>query len=173
MGGKLDSFEDLYLKYKNQICSFFYYNTSNYYVAEELTQDVFIKAYKNINGFKGKTSFKNWLYIIARNQLKDYYRKNSKKTEVELDEFIMNNMISSYGNPEDEYERDLKIKSLLKVINNLKEDQRTVIILCEFQNVSYVEIAEIMDWSLSKVKITIYRTRLKIRECLKEEGDMV
>lgn len=152
----------LYKKYKNNIFSYLFYLSSNKSIAEELSQDVFLKVYLNINKFQGKSSFKTWIYRIAKNTYIDYVRKDSKYETTWLDE--VEELHSPLPNPEEKILQDCQKENILEILSQLKEKYRNLIILRDMQNFTYQEISDITGLSLSNVKVGIYRARKQFQE---------
>lgn len=80
----INDFSDLYERFREPLFRFIRYKVSDLHIAEEILNDVFVKAYNSIDGLKEKSSLKSWLYAIASNQIIDYYRKKQPVT-VELE----------------------------------------------------------------------------------------
>jgi len=86
----VDIFSQIYRTYRNHIFNYFYRTLHNSHIAEELTHDTFLKAFRSLNSFRGEASLKNWLYIIAVNTNRNFLAKG--KTAI-LDE--TNHLVSA------------------------------------------------------------------------------
>lgn len=158
----------LYQKYKEPIFSYIYYLSSNHAEAEEICQDVFLKVYLNIDKFEGRSTFKSWIYRIAKNTFLEFKRKRKKEIltcetsmlegENTNDEFIPENHLLNI-------EKDLLIQ---KTLSKMKEKYRNLIVLRDIQNLSYQEISEITEMKLNTVKVNIYRARSEFQEIYKK-----
>lgn len=167
-----EDFNALYHKYKDPIFSYIYHLSGNRTISEEICQDVFFKVYLNINKFEGRSSFKTWLFKIAKNTCIDFFRRNSKEIlTYEADQWN-ENLVDKSNCPEDclmNKETNYIIKETLRLMG---EKYKTFVVLRDFQNLSYQEISEITDTNLSTVKISIYRGRDEFRKIYKElEGN--
>lgn len=171
MAERVEKINDLYIKYKGNIYSYLFYQIGNAEIAEELCQEVFLKAFKSLTTFQGKSSIKTWLYSIAHNTYVTWYKRDIKYEMVSLDKKEVNLLRSNEGNPEVAIERLENSNEILKVLNNLKEDHRNVLILSELQELSYEEIANALNWSLPKVKSTLYRARIQFKLNYPKVGD--
>ncbi len=177
--GDIDAFETLVDRYQKQVYNIAYRYTGNQEDALDLAQEAFLKAYRGINNFRQEAAFKTWIYHITSNVCKDFLRKIKKNNEVSLDAPIYTaegemekQIVDNSIGPDGIYERKELLEAIQKAISSLPEDHREVIILREIQQLSYEEIAEILDCSLGTVKSRISRARglLKDRaEAVKEQ----
>lgn len=135
--------------------------------AKDLTHDTFIKAYNSINFFKGEASDKNWLFYIARNIVVDYMKKR-KPILFMVDCFSA--IISNDHVPEDIAILGEREEQLYRSLRKLKRSYREVIILRKIKELSIQEAAEILNWSEGKVKITLYRALLALKNQMEKEG---
>ncbi len=132
--------------------------------AEDMTQQVFLNAFKSISSFKWKgTPFSAWLYRIAHNQIVDYLRKKSKRPTVSLDE----SMTAAAGNnPEKTAEQNLDIQNLVTAANNLTEAQREVISLRFAGELPVAQVARIMGKSEGAVKALQHSAIISLRKVM-------
>lgn len=156
---KLDTeFTILYQKYKNPIFSYVYYLCSDRPLAEEICQEVFLKVYLNISKFEGKSSFKTWIYKIAKNTYIDFIRKPSYMKDSSSD--TLDEEIEAQGPAPEEHVINKEKQQLIKTtLSKLSYKYRTYIILRDIQGFTYKEICEITGEKLSSVKTGIYRAR--------------
>jgi RNA polymerase sigma-70 factor (ECF subfamily) len=171
MKENIETIEDIYIKYKAQIYAYLYYRTGNSAISEELCQEVFLKAFKAFSSFQGMSSVKTWLYSIAHNVYVSWYRRESKYEMIPLEKSQIEYFESLEGQPELAVEKMETSKSVMEVLNGLKEDFRNVLILSELQELSYEEIGNTLNWSLSKVKSTLYRARIQFRINFEKVGE--
>lgn len=159
--GKRDEFIKIYDKYLKQIYNFIYYKTSHKETAEDLTSQTFLKALKKLTDFQEKedASLSAWLFTIARNNVSDYYR--SYKTTRDIDD------VWDLATDED-IDSDLEFKErslwLRKYLKDLKSNQREIIILRIFQDLSYQEISEIYGKSENACKMEFSRALKTLKE---------
>jgi RNA polymerase sigma-70 factor (ECF subfamily) len=145
--------------------------------AEDLAQEVFLRAYQAIEGFEGRSAFRTWLYRIAHNLCLTELRKRQARGEhVSIDEEGDEKVHRLVSDPprslEDEIEgRDLSEK-VQRLIGRLPVNYRTVLTLFYLQQVRYEEIAEIMGIPLGTVKTHIHRARLRLRDLVLAEPDI-
>jgi len=160
-------FAALYRKYREGIFSYVYYLSGDRLNAEEICQDVFLKVYLNIAKFEGKSSFKTWIYKIARNTYLDFLRcYDGKGCEgwQELDE----NLADKREGPEEQVLGRERRDLITRTLNKMDDKYRTLIILRDIQQLSYREICEITSYDMSSVKVGIYRARKQFRKIYEE-----
>lgn len=158
--GDMEEFGKLYDKYVKKIYDFIYYKTQHKETAEDLTSQVFFKALDRIGGFvSGKGTFQAWLYQIARNLVIDHYR--AKKNETNIED------VWDLAGKED-LERDLdairKLEKVEKYIKDLKSEQRDIIIMRVWQEMSYAEIAAVLEKSEASCKMIFSRAIGKLKK---------
>lgn len=138
--------------------------------ALEIVQEVFIKLYRSIKNFKGRSNFYTYLYRMTLNQAIDYNRKakkspllspNWEKEPEPIDE--------ETHRPDVQAVRKQFEERVQKAMEKLSEDQRATLILREIEGLSYHEIAEVMECSLGTVMSRIHYGRKRLRELLKDE----
>jgi len=175
--GDGDAFGDLIRKYENFVYNTVYHAIGNRDDAFDVSQEVFIKAYRALKNFRGDCKFSTWLYKIAMNASKDYIRDKSKHRTVSLSDWTDDDISMKppeiieeavTANPEESYERDEQRDAVRKAIANLSEDHRNVIVLRDIEGYSYEEIAEMLDIEAGTVKSRINRARNAVKENLKE-----
>ena len=162
--GDDEAFRLIFERYGRPIISFIYDMVGQRDLAEELTQETFVRAYKNIGGLRDETKLSTWLFGIAKNVARESIRskyKDDSKVGIDDDrvmELSDNNLLPDGA---------LLNKELNGVIQNalgaLDEDKRLVFSLKVFQQRSYEEIVEITGFSLGKVKTDLHRARAEMR----------
>ncbi len=166
-----NTLEDIYIKYKKDIYSYLYYRTSNKDTAEELCHEVFLRAFKAFSGFKGKSSVKTWLYSIAHNAYVTWYKREIRYDMVSINTSVIEEIESYDGQPEAAVESIDNRQAVLRVLNDMKDEYKNVLVLSEIQQLSYEEIANTLSWDMSKVKTTLYRARIQFKLKYSKEGD--
>ncbi len=134
--------------------------------ANDLTQDIFIKIYKNIDKFDEKFNIKSWIIRISKNHCIDYWRKN-KKNNLRID--LNDNLLKDDNSPEEILIKSSDLNKLREKILKLKPEIRSMLILRDIQNHSYQEISESLDIPLGTVKSRINRARILLAK-LYEDG---
>ncbi len=131
--------------------------------ADDVIQNVFIKVWKNLEGFKSNAQLYTWLYKIATNEALSLLKTKKKNSIVHYEEFLGNSLSG------DEYFNGDEIEiRLQKAILSLPERQRLVFNMRYFEELKYEEIAEILDLSVGALKASYYHARKKIEEFFKD-----
>lgn len=134
----------------------------------DVTQEVFIKAYRALRKFRGDSSFYTWLYRIAINTSKNYIISQGRRLPdlnfhvADLDYFLMRNAPRDTGTPERLLMRDEIENTVFDTIDHLPKDLKTAIMLREMEGLSYEEIAEAMKCPVGTVRSRIFRARAAI-----------
>jgi len=169
--GDASAFDEIISKYQDKLYNLCRHMLGNAHDAEDAAQDVFLKAYQNLNKFKPDSSLYTWLYRIAINTCIDYRRKpffeSLFKTSKEGDVFAVD-QLSDSPSPERLYESKLISNAIQLALGRLSEKLRTVIVLKEIEGLSYEEMAEVLDVSIGTVKSRISRAREELKKLLKK-----
>jgi len=164
ISGDVEAFGELYTNHVTKIYRYVYYNVHDKEHAEDITQEVFLKAWKAIGSCRGKEkTFSSWLYRIAHNLIVDKLRKSQKQSsrEAELPEDIRDTS--------DRMEISLEQRDLLKVIDVLPPNQRQVIVMKFIEEMDNREIAETMGKSTGAIRILQMRALETLRKTLGKE----
>ncbi|KIL40154.1 hypothetical protein SD70_15905 [Gordoniibacillus kamchatkensis] len=151
-----------------EVWNYAYFLTGNRDTADDLTQDVFAKAYRDIASFRGEASVKTWLIKITRNTAANY-RKSAFFRKVRL--FANVSVGGTAPSAEREYFSRLHASSVWDAVMKLPAKFREVLLLDARYELSNEEIAELLGISVGTVKSRIHRARAKISKCLSEEGE--
>lgn len=154
LDGQTGCYSFIMNKYEQGIMRFIYKIVKNKETAEDLSQEVFITAYYKLHTFKHQYRLSTWLYTIANNKCIDFLRKNKKLQEVNSD-----NVLEAAGGltPESEIEyKETKelVTSYLKTLNEM--DRKILALRSSEENLTFYEIAQILDMSKSNVKKRYY-----------------
>ena len=160
--GDTASFESLVKKYQDKI-----YGLANYVClglkseADDVYQETFINAFKNISKFKGKSNFGTWLYRIAANNCWMKFRKKKSEKLVSLEDLAE---MQDLTHAEDVRKKDLS-ESVAKALSKLSVDYRLAVTLADIQGLSMEEAAKVL-----KITVPAFKTRLfRARQTLKKE----
>jgi RNA polymerase sigma-70 factor (ECF subfamily) len=161
--GDADAFGALYEKYINQIYNYIYYRTSNGKDAEDLCSRVFIRALHHIERYEDRGyPFSAWLYRIAHNLVINWYRDREKAEEISLSDHYPPPTMSD--SVEDRIEKEDDKEALLRVISNLPEDRKELLILKHVEGLTNSEIGQIMDRTEGAIKALYHRTLESLRD---------
>jgi RNA polymerase sigma-70 factor, ECF subfamily len=171
--GDLEAFQELYSQYAKKILNYLYRMTGSREEAEDLAQDTFILAFKNIGALKDAEKFQSWLFRIAQNNVYQRFRGYQPRMEsIDQEDAYELSDLQKRAAPDRDPEQSVLSSELEghieKVISELPEKYRTVFVLSAVQKLSYQEISEIVDRSLASVKSDIHRARVEVRNKIKE-----
>ncbi len=165
--GEEKAFDELVNEYKKRIYYLAYSLTSNHADALDLSQEAFIKVYKSIHKFRGRSSFYTWLYRITVNICLNHLKRESKKKEVSFDERIEVAQVDWWSNPKKALENKELQEDLTKAIDSLPPQQKTVFTLRHLEGLPHKEIASILGCSIGNVKANLFQALQKLRDKLK------
>ncbi|MCD4785471.1 MAG: sigma-70 family RNA polymerase sigma factor [Candidatus Eremiobacteraeota bacterium] len=173
--GEKEAFSILINKYKKPVLNLVYRFTGERRDAEDLAQEIFLRAYRGLDRFQAKAKFFTWLYRIAMNLCFRVRKRRSKFIFQSLDQKSENGnyeaerKMTSLSNPvEDEIGRGEIREKVQQAVMDLSPEQRAVVILYRYNDLSYDEIAGVLDISISAVKSRLHRARQTLKEALKQ-----
>ena len=145
--------------------------------AEDAAQEAFISAYNALKQFRGG-SFKSWLLRIVTNACYDELRRRKRRPQSSLDAITEeiespSFMADDNAGPEERQQQAELIDAVERCLQELPDEQRIAAVLCDVEGRDYKEIADIMSTSLGTVKSRISRARSKLRDCLRDFGELL
>jgi RNA polymerase sigma-70 factor, ECF subfamily len=165
--GDKDAFGVIFEQHHRFIYKFIYAMLGEHGAAEELTQETFLGAYKNLHSLREEAALKTWLCSIAKNTVYKSFRSRKKEGKQSDEEIETLNLVD-YKNPApDEKFLNKELNgAIASALAKLDEDKRVVFVLKEVQQLSYNEIAEITGDTISKLKTDLFRAKIKMRTML-------
>lgn len=162
------AFGEIVLRYKDRLVNFLFRFTGNRESAEDISQETFLKLYKNKDKYTEIAKFSTWLYTIALNEARSNYRKEKRHAAVSINEFYEDShsdfQISSNDyNPEEESNSRTEAFYIQKAINSLNDMHREIIVLRDIEDLDYEEIAETLKIPLGTVRSRINRARESLK----------
>jgi RNA polymerase sigma-70 factor, ECF subfamily len=168
--GDSRAFEGLVRLYRNEVFALSHHFVRNREEAWDLSQDVFVKAYRGLKRFRGDSSFKTWLMRITANQAKDFLKKRRVET-VSFDEAIETKHVSSQGlDPRRQLEASEIGEAISAAVRTLSEKHRTAFVLREFEGLSYEEMAKVMKCGPGTVMSRLHHARKRVQRFLLKRG---
>jgi len=171
--GESSAFDVLVARWEDRIRGAAYRILGSEDEARDVAQEAFLKAYRGLAGFKREARFSSWLYQIATNLCRDRLRRRKTRPQVSLEalqEAGGETLAETRpGAHERLLERDLA-ETVKRAIHALPEEQRVVVILKEYQELTFLEIAQALDVPVSTVKTRLYRGLGQLRLRLENEG---
>ena len=154
--------------YKDGLILYLNSFVGNIHTAEELAEDTFVLLGIKKPKDKGKGSFRTWLYTIGRNVAIDYLRRNSKTTEISIDE--CSELVSEEQDLELSYIQEERKITVHRAMRKLKSEYRQILWLIYFEGFSNKEAAAVMKKSVHNVETLVYRARRSLKSQLEMEG---
>jgi RNA polymerase sigma-70 factor (ECF subfamily) len=174
MGGDLDSFNQLVLRWERPIYALAYRVIGREEDARDVAQETFLRAFRALAGFKGQAKFSSWLYRITLNLCRDWIRRERRAPVAQAPEGVDLLELAASAEPSESVEdlvsrRELG-RAVAKAMAMLPDEQRTAIVLKEYHGLTFQEIADLLDCPLSTVKTRLYQGLTVLRRQLELAG---
>ncbi len=157
--GQLDQLNELFNRYSKRLYGYFIKSTLDRDASDDLTQDLFIRVMKYRKSYKDAQSFEIWVFQIARNMVKDHF----KKMKVHSDHFnpveVMPEVMEESSNGQNERE-----KVLYQALKKLPDDKRELLVMSRFEGMKYEQIATLRKTSVSNIKVQVHRTMKELKD---------
>ncbi|MBN1496208.1 MAG: sigma-70 family RNA polymerase sigma factor [Spirochaetes bacterium] len=175
LAGDVEAFSAIIGKYQEKTFNYVYSQVKDYDEALDITQEIFIMTIEALRSFRRESKFSTWFYSIMVNYCKNYRKKNRRYTLVPIngsrgDEEYNLQLTDERENPEKEVVMNDSLRIVREEINKLPDDYRDILILRDIEGLSYNEVAEILNISLSNVKVRIHRGREFLKNRLLARG---
>jgi RNA polymerase sigma-70 factor (ECF subfamily) len=173
--GGQDAFEVLLSRYEDAVITFCYAFVRDRQAAEDLAQETFLRVYRSAGRYRPLAKFTTWLYRIAANLCINELKRSRLRRAVSLDEpagpdpdgtRIVERVASDARQPLSEAETREAHALVEQAIERLPEEQRTTLVMVEYHNLSYREIADVLGVTVSAIKMRVKRARETLREML-------
>ncbi len=169
--GSQKAFDELMKRYERRIFGYLLRSVRNYEDAEELTLEVFFKAYRALNSWEPKAKFSTWLYTIASNLSIDYHRSKSRKPVfmLEDEDVIEKRLVATdiSSNPEKHLEDKERGRIIREAVDELSSKQKAVFMLTRYEGLQIKEVAETLGLAEGTVKIHLHRAMKKLQTILR------
>ncbi len=163
-----ETFGQLYRRYVKRIYNYHYRHTGNATEAEDLTSRTFYRALRSLHRYKDQGNyFQAWLFRIAHNLVVNWYRDQSRHPIISLDA-AGENFHTHRGNPQANVLKTEQQQFLARVISELPEDRKTLLILKFMEQMSNAEIGQVLGKTEGAIKSLYYRTLLTLRAAVQE-----
>ena len=170
--GEASAFDLLVARWEDRIRGASYRILGSEDEARDVAQEAFLKAYRGLAGFKQEARFSSWLYQIATNLCRDRLRRRRSRPQVSLEAMEETGPVIVETRPgahERLVERDLA-QAVRRAIESLPLEQREIVILKEYQELTFLEIAQVLELPVSTVKTRLYRGLDQLRLQLQHQG---
>jgi RNA polymerase sigma-70 factor (ECF subfamily) len=162
--GNVRSFSNLIVKYQDRIYTIVVRSIQHPEDAKDITQNVFINAYSHLKKFRHKCLFQTWLYRIALNQIRNYWRNKKNRPVITESEQLQSsgkdeNTLKEFSDALQKFDSEESKQTINEMLSFLPLEQRQLFVFHYVMGYSCQEIAEILKTSASNVKIQLYRGR--------------
>lgn len=172
--GDEQAFRQLVEKHRQLVVNTCFGLVHNLEDAEDIAQDVFIEVFRSVDKFRSDSKISTWLYRIAVNRSLNFIRDNKRRKWMQSVEDVLslkneriNNLLSGKAvSPDIEMENSERAALLHKTIDSLPENQRVAFTLSKYEDLSYKEIAAVMETSVSSVESLIHRAKKNLQKKL-------
>lgn len=165
--GDREAFAELVRKYQNRILTLATRMLDNRSEAEDVAQDIFIKVFQSLHDFRGASRFSTWLYRVTVNHCLNYIRRRTRQQQTlvgaESSEWMQESPASNPHKRLEQKERWVLVQAKLQV---LSPEHRTIILLRDFEGLSYEEIADVLQLETGTVKSRLHRARMELKALL-------
>jgi RNA polymerase sigma-70 factor, ECF subfamily len=168
--GDIPAFDQLVRRWDRKIQGVIYRLVGNHDEARDLSQEAFLKAYRALGTFKKEARFSSWLYQIAINATRDRLRRRRRRTDLSLDDVEDGSLRDAAPSALERMESSDLSRAVAEAMSALPDEQREVVILKEYEGLTFPEIAETLDVPLSTVKTRLYRGLGQLRVRLERQG---
>lgn len=168
LSGDESGLVEIIQEYKDGLMLYLNGFVHNIHLAEELTEDVFVKLGVKKPKDKGGSHFKTWLYTIARHNAIDYLRKNARSRTLSLEECA--DLSAECESVEATYFREQRKVTIHRAMGRLKSEYRQALWLVYFEGFSYQQVAAVMKKSVHSIETLVYRARRSLKAELEKEG---
>jgi RNA polymerase sigma-70 factor, ECF subfamily len=170
--GESSAFDILVARWEDRIRGAAYRFLGSEDEARDVAQEAFLRAYRAVGGFKREARFSSWLYQIATNLCRDRLRRRKARMTVSLEELeeAGRTMVEPRPGAHEWLQQEELARAVRRAVRSLSEEQREVVILKEYQGLTFLEIAQALDVPVSTVKTRLYRGLGQLRLRLAREG---
>lgn len=175
--GSREAFNILFSRYQSQVVNIAYNMLSDREDACDAAQEVFVKVYRNIESFKEQSSFTTWIYRITANVCSDILRKRQRDANVvSINRFTDENKEMDIKDDAPTAQENMELSerqaAVRSAINELKEEYRVVITLCDIEGMSYDDISAVLGIPSGTVKSRINRARNALKKNLMKKREL-
>ncbi|MGI9266461.1 MAG: sigma-70 family RNA polymerase sigma factor [Akkermansiaceae bacterium] len=173
--GDTSAFDQLVIRYSPRLYGMIYHMTSNKEDANDLTQDVFAKAYRSLRRFRGRSSFYTWIYAIGTNMTLNFLKKRNRRAALSLDNLdsgIQNDEamvdLAHAANPRHQSDLNELQKKLNEALQSLSNRHRAVVTMFDIQGIPHAEISKILKVSEGTVRSRLFYAHRQLQGHLEE-----
>ena len=136
--------------------------------AEDIVQDAFVKAFQKLDTFRGTSSFYTWLYRIAFNTAVSYQRRHKPTTSLDQEKVFRDDLSDKHDRPDECLEKKELAGKIQHTLLLLKEEHRTILILREYEEMSYETIADLLKVPVGTIRSRLHRARICLKDAINQ-----
>lgn len=177
--GDREAFDELVRRYEKQAYNLAYRLSGNYDDASDVVVEAFVRVFQGLHTFRGEANFGTWLHRVVVNTFLDIRKRSKGRQNVSLEEQIemdgdtlTRQIEDTSPGPEELVEQEERDEVLQRAISQLSPERRILIVLYHFENLSYEEIAQMLNLPVGTVKSRLNRARLALREILEPSREL-
>ena len=174
-GGDVDAFNRLVAIHQDAVYGFSMSLTRQHAVADDVTQETFISAFRSISRMRGD-NVRGWLLRIARNKAYDYFRRQNRRREssVDADDAVFAERLTSNNPSPADVAMNTELREAIEhCVGALSHEHREVVVLIDVQGSSYDDASEVCGVSVGTIKSRLNRARRRVRDCLRGFPDLL
>lgn len=164
MAGDRDAFGELVRRYQDRLFNSLIHLLGSEHEAQDVTQDSFVQAYRRLSSFRGDSHFYTWIFRIARNLAISRIRSRKSTASLYQEDGSLRDIESSDSAPQRPLDVEETVAQVRRALARLEEDQRTILVLREFDGMEYEAIAEILEIPVGTVRSRLHRARHQLKE---------
>lgn len=169
LAGDKQAFRFLVLRYQSQVFAMLMRQIAERDLAEELTQETFLRAYRELKSFRGEAKFSSWLIRIALNLSNSYFSSKRFKQRKQTESLEMENDRTTNETPHSRAERHEMLKRFRASLELISPKLREVMVLCGLEDRSYEEAAQILEIPVGTVRSRLNQARLEVKAACRVE----
>jgi RNA polymerase sigma-70 factor (ECF subfamily) len=159
--GDLQQASLLFDRYNKRLFNYLVRMTLDRDLAEDLTQNVFVRMIRYRTSYREGLKFQSWIYQVARNVFSDHYQANKNRKSTFMDIEKLGDQIPDNSDARKAEEQEHLLQRSMALLN---EEQRELLVLTRFQHLKYEQVAEMMDTTVANIKVKVHRAIGKLRE---------
>ena len=168
--GDRRAFEEIVARYRPRVTQFVRWNLADTHLVEDITQEVFLQAFQSAGTFRGESSFRTWLYGLARNTCRHHYRQRARCAEDAAGDDTLRHIPDTGADPLSQLQQAEVASAVREAVERLPTGQRLVLLLRDWEDLSYAQISEVLGIPVGTVRSRIHNARARVAEVLRDRG---
>jgi RNA polymerase sigma-70 factor, ECF subfamily len=168
--GDRHAFEEIVFRYRPRLTQFVRWNVTDAHLVEDITQEVFLRAFQSAASFRGESAFRTWLYALARNTCRHHYRQRDRCAEDADGDETLRHVPDAAVDPLSRLQQAEVAGAVRDAVERLPSGQRLALLLRDWEDLSYAQIGEVLGIPVGTVRSRIHNARARVAEVLREKG---